>query len=98
MKFPWDIAQIVLQHHERLDGSGYPQGISGEDINLGARIITVADVVEAMNSHRPYGPASGIEKAFEEIVGKKGVAFDADVVDACVRIFKAGYRFKTDDQ
>lgn len=96
--FPWDIARLVLQHHERLDGSGYPAGISGEGIDMESRIMAVADVVEAMSSHRPYRPALGIEKALEEIVGKKGVAFDADAVDACVRIFKAGYRFDTDGQ
>ncbi|MHB0867162.1 MAG: HD-GYP domain-containing protein [Thermoleophilia bacterium] len=94
--FPWDIAQIVFQHHERLDGSGYPQGLSGEDIGVESRIMAVADVVEAMNSHRPYRPALGIEKALEEIVSKKDVAFDAGAVDACARIVKTGYRFKTD--
>lgn len=94
--FPWDIARIVYQHHERLDGSGYPQGLSGEDIGVEPRIIAVADVVEAMSSHRPYRPAMSIEKALAEIVSKKDVAFDAGAVDACVRIVKTGYRFKTD--
>lgn len=91
--FPWDIARIVLQHHERLDGSGYPDGISGEDIEVESRVMAVADVVEAMSSHRPYRPALGIDKALEEIVSRKGVAFDADAVDACVRLFEGGYRF-----
>ncbi|MFA6002056.1 MAG: HD domain-containing phosphohydrolase [Thermoleophilia bacterium] len=72
VEFPWGIARIVLQHHERLDGSGYPYGVSGEDIDVESRIIAVADVVEAMSSHRPYRPALGIEKALEEIVSKQG--------------------------
>ncbi|MFA5801345.1 MAG: HD domain-containing phosphohydrolase [Thermoleophilia bacterium] len=98
VEFPWDIARIVLEHHERLDGSGYPYGISGEDIGVESRIIAVADVVEAMSSHRPYRPALGIDKGLEEIASKKGVAFDADVVDACVKIFDGGYRFDADGQ
>ena len=79
--FPWPIAKIVLQHHERMDGSGYPQGLSGDEILLEARIIGVADVVEAMSSHRPYRPALGIETALEEILRHRGVLYDADVVD-----------------
>lgn len=90
--FPWDIARIVLQHHERLDGSGYPAGISGEDIDVESRVMAVADVVEAMNSHRPYRPALGIDEALAEIVSRKGVAYDADAVDACLRLFEGGYR------
>ncbi len=86
--FPWPIAQIVYQHHERMDGSGYPQGLSGEDILLEARIMAVADVVEAMASHRPYRPALGIEMALEEIEKNKGGVYDPEVVDACLRIFK----------
>lgn len=80
--FPWPIAQIVHQHHERLDGSGYPRGLSGDDILLEARIIAVADVVEAMSSHRPYRPALGIDAAVEEISKNRGALYDADVVDA----------------
>lgn len=85
--FPWPIAQMVLQHHERMDGSGYPQGIAGEDICLEARILAVADVVEAMASHRPYRPALGIEKALEEISNNKGILYDPAVVDACIKLF-----------
>ena len=86
MKFPWPLAQIVLQHHEKMDGSGYPQGLSGEDILLEARILVVADVVEAMASHRPYRPALGIEKALEEISENKGVLYDPEVVGALFRL------------
>lgn len=84
--FPWPVAQIVLQHHERMDGSGYPQGLKGDDILLEARILTVADVVEAMSSHRPYRPALGIDKAMEEIRKNKGKLYDQDVVAACLRV------------
>ena len=87
IEFPWDIATTVLQHHERLDGSGYPQGITGERILLEARILTVADVVEAMASHRPYRPSLGLDKALEEIAEKKGRFYDPEVVDACVQLF-----------
>ena len=86
IEFPWPIAQIVLQHHERMDGSGYPQGISGEEILLEARILGVADVVEAMFSHRPYRPALGIDKALEEISQKSGSLYDPEVVDACMKL------------
>ena len=93
IKFPWPITQIVYQHHERMDGSGYPQGLSGDEIILEARIIAVADVVEAMASHRPYRPALGIEVALEEISEKKGIHYDEKVVDACIRLFKEkGFR------
>lgn len=88
IEFPWPVAQIVLQHHERLDGSGYPQGLKGEDILLEARIIGVADVVEAMSSHRPYRPALGIDKALEEILKNKGILYDPKVVDVCIKLFK----------
>jgi PAS domain S-box-containing protein/putative nucleotidyltransferase with HDIG domain len=85
--FPWPIAQVVLQHHEKLDGSGYPNGIKGKDILLYTRILTVADVVEAMASHRPYRSALGLDKALEEISRNKGKLYDPDVVDACVKLF-----------
>lgn len=85
--FPWPIAQIVLQHHERIDGSGYPQGLTAADILLEAKIIGVADVVEAMCSHRPYRPALGIDKALQEILQNKGVLYDPHVVDACLQYF-----------
>ncbi len=89
LKFPWDIAQMVLQHHEKLDGSGYPNGLVGEQIQLESRILTVADVVEAMSTHRPYRPALGTEKALAEINRHSGTLFDADVVAACTSLFVA---------
>jgi len=93
--FPWPIAHIILQHHEKMDGSGYPQGLSGEEIYLEARILCVADVVEAMASHRPYRPALGIDKALEEISQSGGILYDPDVVDACLKIFaEKGFKFK----
>jgi len=87
MDFPWPLAQIVLQHHERLDGSGYPQGLSDEEIMLEARILAVADVVEAMASYRPYRPARGLDKALEEISQNRGVLYDTEVVDVCLKLF-----------
>ena len=93
--FPWPVAQIVLQHHERMNGSGYPQGIKGDEILLEARILAVADVVEAMSSHRPYRPALGTEKALEEIIQNRDSLYDSEVVDACLRLFKdKGFQFK----
>ena len=87
------VADIVLQHHERLNGSGYPYGLKGEEILLEARIIAVADVIEAMASHRPYRPALGLDDAFEEITMKRGIIYDADVVDASIDLFtKRGYQ------
>jgi PAS domain S-box-containing protein len=87
IKFPWPVAQIVLQHHELMDGSGYPQGLSGEQIMLEARILTVANVVEAMTSHRPYRVAHSIETALEEISHNKGKLYDPVAVDACIKLF-----------
>jgi GAF domain-containing protein len=87
VEFPWPVAQIVLQHHERMDGSGYPQGLSGGEIMLEARILAVADVVEAMASHRPYRPARGIVLASEEISQNRGRLYDPEVADACLRLF-----------
>jgi PAS domain S-box-containing protein/putative nucleotidyltransferase with HDIG domain len=84
--FPWPIADIVLQHHERMDGSGYPNGIKGDDIILESRILGVADVVEAMSSHRPYRSALGLRSALKEITMNKGTLYDPDVVDACIRV------------
>jgi PAS domain S-box-containing protein len=86
--FPWQVALAVLQHHEKLDGSGYPHGLMGEDILLEARILTVADVVEAMASHRPYRPSLGIDQAVEEISQKRGVLYDPEVVDACLTVLR----------
>lgn len=88
IEFPWAIAEIVLQHHERMDGSGYPRGLAGDDIVFEARIICVADVVETMASHRPYRPSIGMDKALEEIANNRGVLYDPQVVDACLKIFK----------
>ena len=87
LEFPWPIAQIVLQHHEKMDGSGYPQGLKGDEILLEARIIGVADVVEAISSHRPYRPALGIDFALSEISRLKGTHFDVDVVNVCLNLF-----------
>lgn len=86
--FPWPIAQIVHQHHERFDGSGYPLGIAGDDILLEARILAVADVVESMAGPRPYRPALGIERAIKEILRKRGVLYDPKVVDACLKVVR----------
>lgn len=86
--FPCPVAEAIAQHHERLDGSGYPRGLSGSEIIIQARILAVADVVEAMASHRPYRPGLGIEMAFEEITQKKGVLYDPEVVAGCIRVFK----------
>ena len=79
---------MAHQHHERIDGSGYPLGLKGDQILLGARVLCVADVVEAMSSDRPYRPALGIEKALEEIGAHRGSFYDVDVADACLRLFK----------
>jgi len=93
--FSWPVAQIVLQHQERLNGSGYPQGLKGDGILLEARIIGVAGVVEAMSSHRPYRPALGIDKALEEISQNKGILYDPEVVDTCLKLFKEkGFKFE----
>jgi len=95
LPFSEPIAQIILQHHELLNGSGYPSGLSGEDILLGARILSVADVVETMTCHRPYHSAACIEEALNEISRNKGVLYDPMVVDACLRLFtKKGYKFE----
>lgn len=85
---PWPLAQIVYQHHERMNGSGYPRHLKGDEILLEARILAVADVVEAMASHRPYRPALGIDKALEEIEINRGLLYDTAVVDACLRLFR----------
>ncbi|MCX8110633.1 MAG: response regulator [Syntrophorhabdaceae bacterium] len=88
VELPYPIKEMVLQHHERLDGSGYPQGLKGDDILFESRILAVADVVEAISSHRPYRPALGIETALKEIEKNKGVLYDEIVVDACLRLFR----------
>jgi putative nucleotidyltransferase with HDIG domain len=92
--FPWPVAEIVLQHHERMDGSGYPKGLKGEQILLEARILAVADVVEAMSSHRPYRPSLGIHAALQEIQEKSGQLYDQEIVNSCVRQFELnGFQF-----
>ena len=88
IEFPWPVADVVLQHHERMDGSGYPHGLKGENISLEARILAVADVVEAITSHRPYRAALGIDVALEDISRNRGILYDADVVDACLKLFR----------
>ena len=95
LEFSQPIALMASQHHERLDGSGYPNGLKGEETLLEAKILAVADVVEAMSSHRPYRPALGIDKALEEISSNKGVLYDPDIVDTCLKLFKNGqFKFK----
>ncbi|MFZ1035578.1 MAG: PAS domain S-box protein, partial [Smithella sp.] len=92
---PWPLAEIVYQHHERLDGSGYPRNLKGDEILIEARIMAVADVVEAMASHRPYRPTLGIEAALEEIEKNKGILYDKTVADACLKLFREkGYQLK----
>ena len=96
VEFPWPVAEMVLQHHERLDGSGYPHGLEGDRITMEARILAVADVVEAMASHRPYRAALGVEAALEEIRKGRGTLYDPAVVDACLRLFREkGFRFSS---
>lgn len=92
--FPWPAADMILQHHERLDGSGYPNGLQGEEIHLGARIIAIADTVEAMSSHRPYRPGLGVAAALETITDQRGILFHPDAVDACLQLFHVdGFTF-----
>jgi len=88
MNFPWNLAQIILEHHERVDGSGYPNGLKGDSICEEARIIAVADTVEAISSDRPYRKSKGIEAALEEITMNRGILYDDRVVDACLDVFK----------
>jgi putative nucleotidyltransferase with HDIG domain len=95
ISFPWPVAHIILQHHERLDGSGYPEGLVGDAILIEARILAVADVVEAICSLRPYRPALGLEKGLEEVRKGRGLFYDTRVVDACIKLFRDGrYSFK----
>ncbi len=97
IQFPWPIARTILQHHERIDGSGYPAGLKGDDILLEARIVAVSDVVEAMSSHRPYRPALGIEVALDEIKRGRGNVYDAEAVDTCIALFKQdNFKFRID--
>ena len=95
INFSFPIAQIVLQHHEKIDGSGYPRGLKGDEILLEAKIICVADVVEAMSSHRPYRPALGIDAALEEISKNRGILYDPEIANICLRLFKEkGFKFE----
>jgi len=91
--FPWPVAEIVLQHHERLNGCGYPYGLKSAEIMLETRILTVADVIEAMSSHRPYRPAIGIKEALAEISQNSGILYDSEVVAAALRVFAKGFKF-----
>jgi putative nucleotidyltransferase with HDIG domain len=94
IEFPWPVALAVLQHHERLDGSGYPERLRGPEICLEAKIIAVADVVEAMSSHRPYRSSLGIDQALEEIFQGRGVRYDPEIVDTCISLFtEKGFSF-----
>ena len=95
IEFPWPVAEIALQHHERMDGSGYPAGLSGDDILLEARILAVADLVDIMTSRQPLRLALSIDEALEEISQNRGVLYDADVVDACLKLFtENGFEFE----
>jgi len=99
ISFPWPVGHIILQHHERMDGSGYPEGLVGDAILIEARVLAVADVVEAICSLRPYRPALGLEKALEEIRKGRGIRYDTHVVDACVKVFREGrFAFKKESQ
>jgi HD-GYP domain-containing protein (c-di-GMP phosphodiesterase class II) len=90
LAFPWPVAQTVLQHHERMDGSGYPNQLAGKEIILEARILSVADVIESMITHRPYRRALGMEKALEEIELNSGVLYDPEVTHACFKLTSNG--------
>jgi HD-GYP domain-containing protein (c-di-GMP phosphodiesterase class II) len=94
IRFPWRVADIVLQHHERLDGSGYPAGLEGGVILLEARILAVADVVEALVSHRPYRAAVAIDEVMRYITENRATLFDPQVVKSCARVFEAGFEFE----
>jgi len=99
IEFPWPIAQIILQHHERMDGSGYPAGLSGEEIMVEARILAISDVVEAMIYRRPYRPARGILEALQEISQNKNGCYDPEVVDVCLTLFtEKGFKFSNIDE
>jgi len=93
--FPWPIAEIVFQHQEKIDGSGYPRGLKGDEICIEAKILGVANVVEAMSSYKSYRPALSIDEALAEISKNKNILFDPEVVDACLRLFKEkGFKFE----
>ncbi|NLD80840.1 MAG: HD domain-containing protein, partial [Smithella sp.] len=93
IEFPWPIARMILEHHERINGSGYPNGLTGDRLLLESRILAVADVVEAMATHRPYRAALSLDVAMDEITKNRGVIYDPDAVDACLRLFREkGYK------
>lgn len=92
VNFPWPVAEVAWQHHERLDGTGYPRGLRGEDIILEARILSVADTVEAMSSHRPYRPALGLDRALAEIERGRGMTYDNRVAGVCLKLFREGFK------
>ncbi len=93
IEFPWPIARMIVEHHERINGSGYPNGLRGEDLLIESKILSVADVVEAMATHRPYRPALGIDAALAEITANRGILYDPEVVNACLRLFRdKGYQ------
>jgi len=92
------VAKVIRQHHERMDGTGYPNGLTGDDILLEARILAVSDTVEAMAAHRPYRPAVGLDAALNEIRDGRGTAYDPTVVDACIELFdQDGFSFEAED-
>jgi len=94
VEFPWPVAEMVYQHHERMDGSGYPRGLKGDDLLVEARIMAVADVVEAMSSHRPYRSSRGVEAALDEIGAQSGTLYFPPAVDACLALFRdEGFRW-----
>jgi HD-GYP domain-containing protein (c-di-GMP phosphodiesterase class II)/sensor domain CHASE-containing protein len=95
ISFPWPIAEIVQEHHERLDGSGYPKGLKGNEVRVEAKILAVADVIEAMSSHRPYRPALSLEAALDEIKKNRGKLYDGQVVDAAIKVFENGFKLET---
>jgi HD-GYP domain-containing protein (c-di-GMP phosphodiesterase class II) len=95
--FPWPVARIVMEHHERIDGSGYPNGLTGEKLLLESKILVVADVVDAIASHRPYRPALGVDSALYDIAGERGILYDMDVANACLLLFnEKGYKLLED--
>jgi PAS domain S-box-containing protein/putative nucleotidyltransferase with HDIG domain len=98
IEFPWNVSKIILQHHERLNGSGYPSGIKGEEIILETKILSVADVVEAMTSHRPYRKKYSLKEALEEIKKYEGLLYDKEVVRACFEVFKKGFSFENAEE
>jgi HD-GYP domain-containing protein (c-di-GMP phosphodiesterase class II) len=97
INFPWPVTQATLQHHERMDGSGYPYGLRGDEIILEARILAVADVVDAMTHHRPYRPAFSLKNALDEIKKGRGILYDPQVVDACLEVLAGKHSFITSE-